>query len=92
MEKMTKTEAEQEIKRAFYRKLTTREIKKIKRLAMKHNIKLGSLRKKFCKKCYSLLENEEVRIKKGKKIVKCRNCGYVNRWKIKNYTPRRLLT
>lgn len=83
MKKLTKTETEKEIKNFFYRKLSPEEIKKIKRLAMKHNIKLGSLRKKFCKKCYSIFENSEIRIKNGKRIIKCKNCGFASRWKIK---------
>lgn len=86
MKKMTKTETEKEIKNFFYRKLSPEEIKKIKRLAMAHQIKLGSLRKKFCKKCFSLFnsKNSEIRIKNRMKSIKCRNCGYVNRWKIKS--------
>ncbi len=85
MEKMTKPDAEKKVKK-FFKILdnkTPKEIKKIKRLSMKHNIKLGVLRKKFCKKCYFPLTDAEIRIKQSKKIVKCRNCGYVSRWKIK---------
>jgi RNase P subunit RPR2 len=83
MEKLTKSEAEEKIKKAFYRKLSPKEVRKVKRLAMKHNIKLGSLRKKFCKKCCSLLEGSKVRIKNKTKTVRCKNCSYVNRWKLK---------
>ena len=83
MGKLTKSEAEKEIKKAFSRKLSPKEVKKIKRLAMKHNIKLRKLRKRFCKRCYST----ELRVKgiKNKiKTVECKNCGYVSRWKLKN--------
>lgn len=82
MQKLTKNEAEEEIKKAFSKKLSPKEIKKIKRLAMKHNIKLGALRKKFCKKCYST-ELRVKSVKKGMKIVECKNCGQIMRWKLK---------
>lgn len=84
MKKLIKSEAEQEIK-DFFKNLKDkqpRDIKKIKRLAMKHNIKLGSLRKKFCKKCYST----DLRVKSIKnkmKTVECENCGKISRWKLK---------
>lgn len=84
MEKLTKKEAEDEIKE-FFKNIKNKqpnEIKKIKRLAMKHNIKLGKLRKRFCKKCYSM----DLKVKKVKnkvKTVECRNCGSVFRWKLK---------
>lgn len=85
MKKLAKSETEEEIKKIENLKLSPAEIKKIKSLAMSHQIKLGALRKKFCKKCYSFFDskNSEIRIKKGKKIVKCKNCGYISRWKIK---------
>ncbi len=82
MERLSKTEAEEKIKETFSKKLSPREIKKIKRLAMKHNIKLKDLRKKFCKKCYST----ELRVKSIKnkvKTVECKNCKNIMRWKIK---------
>lgn len=83
MKKMSKKEAEQEIKDFFkhIKGKTPKDIKKIKRLAMKHNIKLGSLRRKFCKKCFSA-ELKIRKIKKDMKTTECRNCGKVNRWKI----------
>jgi len=83
MQKLTKSEAEEEIKKAFSKKLSPKEIKKIKRLAMKYNIKLGQLRKRFCKKCYST-ELRVKNVKKGMKIVECKNCGQIMRWKLKN--------
>ena len=62
-----------------------KDVKKIKRLAMHSKIKLGGLRKKFCKKCYSLFDssNCEIRIKKGFKVVRCLGCGYISRYKLK---------
>ncbi len=82
MKKLNKEEVKKEIEKSFSKKLFPEEIKKIKRLAMKYNIKLKGLRKKFCKRCYSLLDNANVRIKSGKKIVKCKNCGFISRWKL----------
>ena len=89
MSKIEKLEAEKKIKEFFNNpssaKAEDNHAKKIKTLAMNHNIKLGSLRKKFCKKCYSVFDsgNSEIRINKGFKIVKCLKCGFVGRWKIK---------
>ena len=62
------------------------EIKDIKKLAMSFNVRLGGLRKSFCKRCYSPLipgVTAEVRIKNKIKTSKCRICGYTNRWKLK---------
>lgn len=83
MEKLTKIEAEETIKEFFknVKNKTPKEIKKIKRLAMKHNIKLKEKRKKFCKKCFSI-ELKVKRVKQGRKTVECQNCGDVSRWKL----------
>jgi len=62
---------------------TPKEIKKIKRLAMSKNIPLKEKKKLFCKKCFSVYRNPKIRIKKGKKIIECENCGFIARWKIK---------
>ena len=79
--KLSKKEAEEKIRRFFENKNEQEAIKKIKKLAMHFNIKLRGYRKRFCRNCYSSLENTG-RIKNKMKIVKCKNCGYVNRWKI----------
>ncbi len=70
----------------FFRNIKTKtpkEVKKIKKLAMKYKIPLKEKRKLFCKKCYSPFISPKIRIKKGLKIVECKSCGYVSRWKIK---------
>jgi len=84
MKKSSKTEAQKEIKEFFknINKKNPKEIRTIKKLAMRYNISLGELRKKFCKKCFSPYKNSKVRIKGNKKIIICENCGYINRWKI----------
>ncbi len=81
--KSTKEGAEKEIKNFFktMNNKNVKDIKKIKRLAMKHNIKLGNFRKKFCKKCYNPLKGK-TRINKGFKTIECSECGYKNRWKM----------
>jgi len=85
MKKFSKTEVEKKIKDFFenIENKTPKEVKKIKKLAMSQNISLKDFRKKFCKKCFSPLENSKIRIKNGIKSVECKNCGFVNRWKIK---------
>lgn len=85
--KSSKKETEKQIQVFFLdiKKKTPKEIKKIKKLAMKQNIPLRDLRKTFCKKCFSFYSGtEKIRIKKGIKSIKCNNCGNVAKWKIKN--------
>jgi len=88
MEKLTKKEAERKIE-SFFKKLknkTPKEIKKIKKLAMRNNIKVGEKRKLFCKKCNIIFnsKNSKTRIKRGRKIILCNKCGQISRWKLKN--------
>ncbi|MBU2615770.1 MAG: hypothetical protein KKC19_01570 [Nanoarchaeota archaeon] len=71
----------------FFEKLrgkTPSEIRKIKRMAMGSNVSLGTKKKLFCKKCFSVFNsgNSEIRIKKGSKIVKCKKCDNISRWKL----------
>jgi len=84
--KLSKQETENKIKQIFSKNSSPKEIKKAKKLAMSRNIKLGELRKKFCKKCYFLFnaKNSEIRIKKSHKIIKCKNCGQISRYKLKS--------
>jgi RNase P subunit RPR2 len=88
MKKDSKKEIEKKIKE-FFEKLvekTAEDVKKIKKLGMSLNIRLGELRKNFCKKCLTPCIPGitcEVRIKGKLKNVKCRLCKTVNRWKIK---------
>ena len=57
--------------------------KKAKKLAMRKNIKLGELKKRFCQKCFGPLDKARVRIKDGYRIITCQNCRKIRRWKIK---------
>ena len=83
--KLSKKEIQNQIKDVFLNNPSPREIKKTKQLAMSKNIKLGSLKKKFCKKCFTLFDssNYSIKIKKPLKIIICKNCGYVSRFKMK---------
>ncbi len=84
MKTISKTEAKKEIEEFFtdIKNKTPKEVKKIKKLAMKHNLSLGNLRKKFCKKCFSPYKNSKIRIKDNVKSITCENCESVSRWKI----------
>ena len=86
MKKTSKTENEKKILGFFsdIKNKTPKEIKKIKKLAMSHNIKLKEFRKKFCKKCLSPYKNPKIRIKNKIKSITCENCGYISRYKIKD--------
>lgn len=85
MKKSSHEEARKELDKFFsnVKNKTPKEIKKIKRLAMKNNIPLRGLKKTFCKKCYTPYVNSKVRIKNKKKIIECGRCGNVARWQIK---------
>ena len=84
MKKLSKTEAVKEVEEFFkdVKNKTSKEIKKIKKLAMRYNIKLGEKRKKFCKKCFSS-KLKIIGVKNKIKKVKCEDCGNVSGWKIK---------
>ena len=85
MKKLPKTEVKKQIRGFFLeiRKKSVKQVKKIKRLAMSHNIKLKEKRKLFCRKCLAPYKNPKIRIKNKIKIMTCKNCDYVARWKIK---------
>jgi RNase P subunit RPR2 len=83
MSELTRKEAQEKIN-DFFKNLdgkSSDEVKKIKKLAMKFNIRLENLRKKFCRKCYSS-KLKFKQIKKGIKTVECKECGNLMRWKV----------
>ena len=85
MKKISKSDAEREIKEFFedIKDKSPKEIKKIKKLAMSQNIQLKERKKEFCKKCYS--SNLKIRgIKNKVKTIECVNCGKLMKWKIRN--------
>ncbi|RDD52214.1 ribonuclease P, partial [Nanoarchaeota archaeon NZ13-N] len=67
--------------------LSRRYIKILLEIKRKANIKLiRELRNKFCKKCYTVWipgKTLSIRVRRGKVIYKCLNCGYVKRFKIR---------
>ncbi|MFQ5531990.1 MAG: hypothetical protein ACE5ES_05215 [Candidatus Nanoarchaeia archaeon] len=85
MKKIPKSEAKETIELFFKDILnkTPKQVKKIKKLAMRYNIALKEKRKLFCKKCYAPYKNPKIRIKKGHKTIVCEECKYVSRWKLK---------
>lgn len=82
---LSKQDIENKIKETFSKNPSQSEIKKIKTLAMSKNIKLKDYRKKFCKKCYTFFNanNSMIKIKKPYKIIQCKVCGNISRYKLK---------
>jgi RNase P subunit RPR2 len=82
----SKSEAKKQIEEFFAnsKNKTSKQVKKIKRLAMSQNIPLKEKRKLFCKKCLVVYKTPKIRIKKGIKSITCENCNYTSRWKINN--------
>jgi RNase P subunit RPR2 len=62
---------------------SSKEVKKIKKLAMAYQIPLKEKRKLFCKKCLHPYQMPSVRIKNDKMSITCDNCEYRSNWKIK---------
>jgi len=79
---LSKTETIEKINEFFKEKHDREKVRKIKKLAMSHQIKLGEKRKLFCKKCFSM-NLRVLGIKNRIKRVKCKDCGNLMRWKIK---------
>ena len=83
--KISKTEAKEEIEQFFLdiEDKTAKEIKKIKSLAMKFNIKLSKKRQLFCRKCLNPYKHPSIIVKKGFIKIICNNCENKSKWKIK---------
>jgi len=80
---MSKTEAIEKINEFFRGKHQREDVRKIKKLAMSHQIKLKEKKKLFCKKCFSM-NLKVLGIKNKIKSMRCEDCGNLMRWKIKN--------
>lgn len=80
----SKKDALREIEHFFrhIKEKTPREVKKIKRLAMKYNIKLGNKKRLFCKKCLHPYIAPSIRIKNGYVHIGCEFCNHVAKWKL----------
>ncbi len=83
MENMSKKEVKEKIADFFKEKHDKEKVRKIKKLAMSHQIKLGEKRKLFCKKCFSM-NLRVLGIKNKLKRVKCNDCWNEMRWKVKS--------
>lgn len=79
--KLSKLQALEKIDSFFQKPFTPEEIRKIKRLAMKFNIKLKPYKQKFCKKCLSMLK-DKTRVSKTHKTIECEKCSYKNKFKL----------
>ncbi|MEK6898921.1 MAG: hypothetical protein AABW79_02370 [Nanoarchaeota archaeon] len=80
---LSKSEAREKIREFFEQEeLDADEVKKIKRLAMKFNIKLDRLRARFCKRCCVDLKDSKIRVSKNHKTISCKKCNYLNKIKI----------
>lgn len=81
--KINKTEVKEKISQFFEdESFNPEQLKKVKRLAMKFNIKLGEYRKFFCKKCLNPLKGKTT-ITKTHKTIACRQCGFKNKVRMK---------
>ena len=79
---LNRTEAVEKINSFFKAKdFTPKDLKKIKRLAMKYHIPLKPYKKLFCKSCLIPLKGK-VRVSKEYKRIECNVCNYKNKWKI----------
>lgn len=79
---MSKTQVREKIDEFFQqRDFTPEQLKKVKRIAMKFNIKLGDYRKMFCKRCLHPLKGR-LSVTKTHKTIVCKNCGFRNKIRI----------
>ncbi len=80
--KLNKTQVKEVIEKFFRNQdFTPEQLKKVKRIAMKFNIKLGDYRKSFCRKCLNPLSGK-LSITKTHKTIVCRHCGFRNKLRI----------
>ena len=82
--RLSKQETLKKIEEFFFdiNNKTPKEVKKIKRLAMRYNLALKEKRKLFCKKCLMPHKDSSVRIKNDFITITCGNCEHKNRWKV----------
>lgn len=75
----------EEIKKIFKRspKLGKRNLKRLKRMAMRKNITLPKhIKNQYCKNCFSVFfpgKNCKIRIKNKRKIIECFECGTIKK-------------
>jgi len=57
------------------------------KLGMRYNISISRWKRSFCHECktyYEFPQNASIRLKKGRIIVRCLNCGHVSRYPYKS--------
>lgn len=82
MKDISKTEAKNKIEDFFqHTSFSSHEVRAVKRLAMRHRIKLEKYRRLFCKKCLSQLTGK-IKVTKTHKTVECSVCGFNNKVRI----------
>jgi RNase P subunit RPR2 len=70
-----------EIKELISKK-NSKDNRKAKKLAMRENFKLKELRKEFCQRCFSPFGKTNIRIKNKRKVLICKKCGKIYRFKL----------
>lgn len=79
---LSKTKAKETVDSFFSKEdFSSKDVKKVKRLAMKYKITLGVQRKNFCKKCLSKLKGK-TKITNNSKSIVCSSCGYKNKFAV----------
>jgi RNase P subunit RPR2 len=78
---LSKSEAIDKINSFFSKPFTLKEVKKIKRLAMKYRISLKPHKGRFCKSCFSELKGK-IKVSKEYKTITCEKCGKKNKRRI----------
>ena len=82
--KMSKTGAKK-IVEEFFSKIkgkSSKDVKKIKKLAMNQNITLGIKKRLYCSKCLHPYIEPGIRIKRGFVNTCCEFCNHIARWKL----------
>ncbi len=66
--------------------LAKRYMKLAKKIGMRYNIRLGVLKRRFCRHCFSYFtaENSRRRMKNGIMNVMCLSCGKITRYPYKS--------
>lgn len=79
----SRSDVKRKIDSFFDRKtFSSTELKKVRTLAMKHRIRLGIYRTRFCKKCLTDLKDGLLKITETYRTTTCPSCGYKNKVRI----------
>lgn len=82
MKLISKSEAKEKISNFFSQNpFEKEEMKKIKKLAMRHRIRITEYKKLFCKNCLSQLKGK-IKISRNSKTIECKGCSYKNKFRL----------